>query len=143
MRNTSYQRVQEATCSDLCPCFANRGVSLVCNARALLSKSGCARNFVFPYLSNLTCDILSYLGKKTNLVIFQKGGLRHPSAAFLYWQHTAGELYFFLKLQTLYLKPVWFLQQATALQNLMPTYVDFTLPVLHVLTVAHVYKVRT
>ena len=26
---------------------------LVCNARARLNKSGCARNFVFPYLSNL------------------------------------------------------------------------------------------
>ena len=32
MQNTTYQRVQEATCSDLCRCFANGGVSLLCTA---------------------------------------------------------------------------------------------------------------
>ena len=69
---STYQRVQEAACSDLwsmlCKWAGLRPPPTpppFCNTSALLNKSGCARSFVFPYLSKLRSPI-----KKIHVLIF-------------------------------------------------------------------------
>ena len=54
------------------------GFSLLWNARALLSKSGCAMNSCSHICP--TCDIVSFLCRKMHFLLFQKGGQRHPQS---------------------------------------------------------------
>ena len=128
--STLQNTTQETTYSDFCPYFANGGrppkPPLVCSARAPLNKSGCARNFVFPYLSNLRHFILIIQYNKMHLLIFfhfsQRAGCGTPNSLPFCRGSTQLESLFFSSDSRSY-KPCIYTQR----------------PGLRVLTIAHVY----